>query len=132
MLTGSVMLCAALVWGPGEVAAQQAQDGGAAFTIDKELAKKGRSLWTSKACMGCHTIGKGRSAGPDVAHILDRRELDWVRKWLKDPDAMLAADPDAQQMLKEYNNLKMPNPKLTDEQIDQLVHYMMEASPRKK
>lgn len=83
-------------------------------------------------CSGCHTIGKGKSAGPDVAHILDRREVDWVKKWLRDPEAMMASDPDAQAMLKEYNNLKMPNMKLTDTQIDQLLHYMMEASPRKK
>lgn len=116
----------------GNAAAQSPQDGAAAFTVDRNLAKQGKSLWTSKMCSGCHTIGKGRSAGPDVAHILERREPEWVRRWLKDPEAMYAADATAQALLKEYNNLKMPNMKLTDEQVEQLLHYMMDASPQKK
>ena len=128
-----VALFVVLVGGTADAAyGQGTQDGGAAFVVDKDLAKQGKSLWTSKMCSGCHTIGKGKSAGPDVAHILDRREVDWVKNWLRDPEAMMASDPDAQAMLKEYNNLKMPNMKLTDAQIDQLLHYMMEASPRKK
>jgi hypothetical protein len=30
----------------------------AVFTLDEGLAKKGKSLWTARACSGCHTIGK--------------------------------------------------------------------------
>src|SRR5688500_5443145 len=44
----------------------QSADAPAVFTLDEGLAKKGKSLWSARACSGCHTIGKGRMAGPDL------------------------------------------------------------------
>ena len=102
------------------------------FVVDGAKAKAGQKVWGAKACMGCHTIGKGRLAGPDLAGILDRRTEAWVREWLKDPEAMFEKDETAKALLQEYGNVKMPNMKLTDEQIDQVLHYIVEQGQKAK
>jgi len=114
-------------------AQEKAADGDAAsFTVDAAKAKAGSKVFAAKACVGCHTVGKGRLAGPDLAGVLDRRSETWVRTWLKDPTPMFASDETAQALLKEYSNVKMPNMKLTEEQIDQLLHYIVEAGSKAK
>ncbi len=104
----------------------------AAFTVDGNLAKKGKPLWTSRGCTGCHTIGKGVLAGPDLGDVTARRDLDWLKRWLKDTDAMLDSDPIAQEMLKQFKNTRMPNLKLKDEEVDALIHFIAQESEKKK
>jgi mono/diheme cytochrome c family protein len=104
----------------------------AEFTVDAAKAKAGQKVFGAKACMGCHTIGKGRLAGPDLAGVLDRRTEAWVRTWLKDPTPMFETDETAKALLKEYNNVKMPNMKLTEEQVDQVLHYIVEQGQKAK
>jgi mono/diheme cytochrome c family protein len=102
------------------------------FVLDGAKAKAGSKVFAAKACAGCHTVGKGRLAGPDLAGLLDRRTEEWARTWLKDPTPMFETDEAAKAMLKEYNNVKMPNMKLTDEQVDQVLHYIVEAGSKAK
>jgi hypothetical protein len=46
-----------------------------------------------------------------------------TRERLKAPEKMLETDPQAQAMLKEYNNLPMPNQQLSDTEIRQYLRY---------
>jgi len=110
----------------------QAQDmkASGSYGSDEAAAKKGRGLFNARGCMGCHTVGKGKLAGPDLAGVTERRETDWLKKWLKNPDELLATDPAAQEMLKEYKGVKMPNMKLKDDEIEALLHYMASASKK--
>lgn len=104
----------------------------AEFAVDEALAKQGKSLFTQRACTGCHTIGKGKMAGPDLAFVHERRSLDWLKSWLKDPPAMMETDETAKALLKEYNNMKMPNMKLTDAEAMALIHHMANESKKAK
>ena len=72
--------------------------------------------------MSCHTIGGGKLVGPDLKGVTERRKEDWLRKWLKNPDAMLQTDPIAKEMLKQYL-VPMPNQGLTDADIDALIAH---------
>jgi len=40
--------------------------------------------------------------------VTKRRSEDWLTRWPGSPEKMLESDPDAEAMLKEYNNLPMP------------------------
>ena len=102
------------------------------WEVDKDKSKAGAKVFTAKMCAGCHTVGKGKLAGPDLAGLLERRDVAWVQKWLKDPTPMFETDSAAKAMLKEYNNVKMPNMKLTDDQIEQLIHYVVETGQKSK
>ena len=70
-----------------------------------------------------HSVGQGRKLGPDVAGVTQRRSDDWLARWLKSPEKMLQTDADAKAMLKEYNNLPMPNQSLSDAEIRQYLKY---------
>ena len=129
------MAVAAFVWCmPATAQAQEAKaaEPASAFAVDAAKAKAGSKVFAAKACVGCHTVGKGRLAGPDLAGLLDRRTETWARSWLKDPTPMFETDETAKAMLKEYNNVKMPNMKLSDEQVDQVLHYIVEQGAKAK
>jgi len=91
-------------------------------------AKKGKSLYGSKGCGACHTIGKGRLAGPDLKGVTDRRSHDWLKKWLHNPTEMIGQDSIADALVVEAKNVKMPNLKLSDSDIEGLLAYLAEAS----
>lgn len=99
--------------------------------VDANLAKKGKALFGNRGCAGCHAFGK-KSAGPDLVGATDRRSEEWMRNWLKSPDTMLESDSTAKAMLAEFQGVKMPNMKLTDADVDALVHYMRQESEKKK
>jgi protein SCO1/2 len=77
----------------------------------------------------CHGLGvSARRAGPDLLGVTERRDHDWLRRWLKDTNAMLAGDPQARAMLQQWNGVRMPQVKLTDADIDALLHYMAQQT----
>lgn len=98
------------------------------LTVDPQLAKQGKSLFTSRGCLGCHSIGKGKRSGPDLAGVTERRSLDWLRRYMADPPGMMETDSIAIALLEEYKGVKMPNLKLRDTQIEALLHYIKDES----
>lgn len=99
----------------------------AQMNVDPALAKKGKSVFSNKGCAACHTIGKnGKMAGPDLAGVTERRSTDWLKRWLKNPTEMFGSDSIADAMLVAAKNVKMPNMKLNDSEIDALIHYFAE------
>jgi nitrite reductase (NO-forming) len=93
-------------------------------------AMQGKLEFESK-CLACHSVGQGRKLGPDLLGITRRRDDAWLTRWLKSPEKMLETDPDAKAMLKEYNNLPMPNQNLSDAEVRQYLQYFhwIDAQP---
>lgn len=59
---------------------------------------RGKMLWESNNCMGCHTIlGEGAYYAPELTRVVDRRGEVWIRTFLRDPAAMY---PGRRQMVK--------------------------------
>jgi cytochrome c oxidase subunit 2 len=83
----------------------------------------GRNTFLSLTCSQCHAIagtGADRAIAPDLTHLASRSELaagvlsntpENLRRWLKDPAAFKPG-------------CKMPDFKLTDQQLDDLVAYL--------
>jgi len=88
----------------------------------QDSVKLGQETFKSKGCGACHSIGKGKISGPDLLGVTERRDEEWLKKWLKSPDTMVFTDPIAKEMLKEYM-VPMPNLGLTDEQVVYLIEY---------
>jgi len=99
------------------VAAQQA------VAADAPESRAGRDVFTSVACISCHTV-RGTPAngvfGPDLTHLMSRATLgagvaantpETLRAWVKNPDAL---KPGA----------RMPAMNLSGDQLDQLVAYL--------
>src|SRR5690606_26265972 len=84
-----------------------------AFSSDAELVKRGQEVFQMKGCLGCHTFGGGSTSGPDLKGLFERRDLNWVKAWLANPDAMIARkDPIVMEMMKQFP-IQMPNLGLT-------------------
>jgi cytochrome oxidase Cu insertion factor (SCO1/SenC/PrrC family)/cytochrome c2 len=88
-------------------------------------------------CASCHTLGgvdtwgitTGKRVGPDLYGVVANRDAAWLRRWLAEPDKMLAEkDPLAMSLLAASNGIAMPNAHLTPVDIDNVIAYLSEAS----
>jgi nitrite reductase (NO-forming) len=85
-------------------------------------AVAGKLAFESK-CLACHSIGQGKKLGPDLAGVTKHRDAAWLTRWLKSPETMLKTDEHAKAMLKEFNNIPMPNQNLSDAEIREFIKY---------
>jgi len=104
------------------------------MSAESTSVERGATVYKNKGCAACHNIAKsgeeahrrpgGKQSGPDLGGVTERRDRGWLRRWLKDPDAMLVSDPAAIAMLAQAKNLKMPNMKLSDSEIEAVINYL--------
>ncbi len=64
--------------------------------------------------------------------MTERRSIEWLKAWLKDPIAMMQTDSTAKALLAEYNNTKMPNMKLSDDEVLALLNHIAKESEKVK
>lgn len=85
---------------------------------------RGEYLFRTR-CNACHSLGKEDGLGPGLLGVTKRRERNWLTRWLKEPDKVLAEkDPVAVAMFAQYKNLPMPNLKLNDVDVNSLLDYL--------
>ena len=84
-------------------------------------AAQGKLAFESR-CLACHSLGDGDRLGPDLLGVTRRRSEDWITRFLRDPAAMLASDPDAQALLTRFA-VPMPDQNLSDAEIRQFLAY---------
>lgn len=76
-------------------------------------------------CSACHTIGKGKLVGPDLAGVTSRREEDWLKRQIMDPDGLIAEkDPIAMQLLQESGDMPMASLGLSDEEAVAVIAFL--------
>jgi cytochrome oxidase Cu insertion factor (SCO1/SenC/PrrC family) len=95
----------------------------------------GESLFRTR-CSACHTIGEGdllgpnkEKLGPDLYGITQKREREWLIRFMKEPDKMIEEkDPLSLALLEAYDNVPMPNLSLNDADVEKLLAYIEEES----
>lgn len=94
-------------------------------------AQDGATLF--KPCAACHTIGGGKTIGPDLKDVTKRRTNEWLVKFIQSSTAMVkAGDPDAVALYKQFNNIPMPDYALSAEQINQILKHIEAGSGNTK
>jgi protein SCO1/2 len=84
----------------------------------------GQRLFASK-CSACHSVGKGDKLGPDLAGVTDRREREWLMRYIQHPDEVLASgDPIAAALYHKYRKVGMPYLGLGASDVDDLVSFL--------
>ena len=85
---------------------------------------QGEALFT-KACAGCHTIGRGERVGPDLLGVSARRDRAWLAHFISEPDKMRAQkDPVAIALAGKYKGVRMPNLQISDNDAQDLITYI--------
>src|SRR3990170_6600252 len=91
-------------------------------------AEQGEAIF-QKNCSACHTVGGGRSAGPDLAGVTARRDRAWLVRIITAPGALLdSGDPVARKLLEEFRGLRMPDLGITPKETDAILSYLAEES----
>jgi len=89
-----------------------------------KAADSGEQIFQSR-CTACHTIGKGKLVGPDLAGVTSRREESWLIRQIKEPDSLVAEnDPVAMQLLQEANGVPMVSLGLSDAEVAAVIAYL--------
>ncbi|MFP3942114.1 MAG: hypothetical protein ACLF0P_17605, partial [Thermoanaerobaculia bacterium] len=70
-----------------------------------------------------------RRLGPDLYNVNQQRDPEWLERWLKEPDVMIEEeDPLAMALYEEYDRVPMPNLRLTDEDVENVLAFIEERS----
>ncbi|MFL5310685.1 MAG: c-type cytochrome, partial [Myxococcales bacterium] len=89
---------------------------------------KGEYLFKSR-CAACHTVGRGDAVGPDLSNVTQRRDRDWLSKYIAQPDQMLAGgDAIAKELFGKYKEVRMPNLDMRHEEVDAVLSYIEQQS----
>lgn len=76
----------------------------------------GKDVWHRGNCINCHTLlGEGAYYAPDLTKITDQRGVPYLTAFLKDPSQFYS---------EKVNRRLMPNPKLTEEEIGQVIAFL--------
>lgn len=88
--------------------------------VDDNMVAEGLKIFTEK-CTACHKVGK-RYIGPDVTGVVKRRSPEWIMNMILNPNEMVANDPIAKDLLKEYT-APMANQSLKEEEARKILEY---------
>ncbi len=95
---------------------------GGLFCVQASFAQETAAFFKAN-CASCHTIGGGRLTGPDLKDVTQRKDRDWLRSFMLNPQSKInAGDPYALQLLEDSRGVVMPQiPGLTAEKADFLL-----------
>lgn len=90
----------------------------------EQVQHAGKELFTQR-CAFCHVTAAGvPRIAPDLRGVTGRRSKEWLTRWLEDPAPMLVSDPVAKDLLRQWNNVPMPDPGLDAKQIEAVIEYL--------
>ncbi len=62
-------------------------------------------------CMSCHTIGGGRLTGPDLKNVAERKDPEWLVRFMLDPQGVIdSGDAYAAKLVEDARGVVMPKP----------------------
>ncbi len=101
----------------------------AAGKPDPKKIANGKFLFEDWGCTGCHGIGTYGAAnedtGPNLKGLYKRRSEEWVKKFSKNPAAMIeSGDKDAVEMSKKFNGKVMKTFRISEEEWGDIYEFV--------
>jgi protein SCO1 len=120
-----VLASAVQAMDPGQrTTAKPAEKASARVFADDPSNLPGQALFV-KTCGACHTVGKGRRVGPDLAGITTRRTRDWIASYIMEPEKVRAkGDAAAMSLVAQYPSVRMPNLGLSEFDSSDVIAYI--------
>jgi len=97
-------------------------------TIAQDAAE-GESLFKNN-CAACHNTSDEVLVGPGLKGITERRPIEWIVKWVHNPQAVIASgDKYANELYNKFNKAAMtPYPNFSEGQIKGIMAYIEAAN----
>lgn len=94
-------------------------------------AAAGEALFKAN-CTSCHALNK-RVLGPALAGVNQKHSNEWLKKWIKNSQGLIATgDKEAVKIYEEYNKAVMTSfPQLSDADIDNMLAYIQVEGDKK-
>jgi len=84
-----------------------------------------------QSCLACHTIGGRRMVGPDLKDVTQRKDREWLVKFLLDPKGVIdSGDAYAAQIVKESHGMVMPTIKSMDRARAEALLNLIESESK--
>ncbi|WP_434768441.1 SCO family protein [Pseudomonas triticicola] len=99
----------------------------------------GEELFRTR-CASCHSLGpmdgQGigmRSIGPDLMGVTRQRDPQWLNRWIREPDRLLAEkDPIALQLYEQFERIPMPNLRLDESAVQSIIEFLADETERQQ
>lgn len=96
------------------------------ISTDEGVITAGQASFKAN-CSTCHEVHSVR-IGPALAGVYERRDLDWLKSWIKNSQAMVAAgDPIAVELFEEYKTVMQAFP-ISDDEIMSILAYVQQET----
>ncbi len=90
---------------------------------DEAVVAEGEKLFNTN-CRACHAVDK-KLIGPALAGVYDRRDLDWIKLFIRNSQAVIASgDEYAIDLFEEYNKTVMTPFNLADSEIESILSFI--------
>jgi mono/diheme cytochrome c family protein len=78
-----------------------------------------------QACKVCHNIGTGKLIGPDLYQVAQRRDREWLVRFIRNSQEVVkSGDEYAVKLFEQHNKVPMPPFAYSDEQINAVLNYI--------
>ena len=90
--------------------------------VNPKWVDEGKGIFNTQ-CMVCHDLDQ-KKIGPALPNITKQRSPEFIMNLHLNSAQMQKEDPTIKVLLKEYNNLPMPDPMLNQAKARSLLEYM--------
>ena len=90
--------------------------------LNKKMIDEGKSIFTNQ-CVICHEMDQ-KKLGPPLRNVTKERTPEYIMNLLLNSTQMQKDDPLLKSLLKQYNNLPMPDPALNQSKARSVLEYL--------
>ena len=90
--------------------------------LNKKMIDEGKSIFTNQ-CVICHEMDQ-KKLGPPLRNITKERTPEYIMNLMLNSAQMQKDDPLVKSLLKQYNNLPMPDPALNQSKARSVLEYL--------
>ena len=91
-------------------------------TINAKMVGEGKTIYSNQ-CIICHDLDQNK-LGPALRNVTKTRSPEYIMNLLLNPAQMQKENAAVKALLKQYNNLPMPDPALNQEKARSVLEYL--------
>lgn len=91
-------------------------------SLNNKMINEGKGIFNNQ-CIVCHEMDQ-KKLGPPLRNVTKERTPEYIMNLLLNSAQMQKEDPKVKELLKQYNNLPMPDPALNQSKARSVLEYL--------